>query len=167
VPTGPQVQAAYDAKGFPGIAITSAPLEKSFVRLRTSFWLKPDAGGPAYRRIPVHVEVGTPGAANYQNINAVATPVGVLWEFGDDRTLTCDDVAMQVDEEGLSACSHVYEQSSAHLDGGEYKITASLTWTVHWECLGAGCDAPAGDLADHIEIGGLAFPVGEIQTEAQ
>jgi len=140
--------------------------------LKTSFWLKPDAGGASpYRRIDVHAKIGGPGTGIvFQAVHAWAVPVGVTWEFGDGETITCTGEGTNLEGVGEPDCSHIYEKSSAHVASEKYKVTAQLTWQVQWECEGGVCD-PAGPgvhpLNDRVEIGEVEFPVGEIQTQAQ
>jgi hypothetical protein len=151
------------------LKILSAPIDRTFVQLKTPFWLAPGPGGRSpWRKIKATASVGggTSGVA-LQTVTAIATPHVVKWEFGDDKDLNCYGPGKVKGEGAGVDCSHTYARSSAHVEGTEkYTVTASLAWTVAWTCVGA-CTQAAGVLADHIEVGNAELEVGEIQTESQ
>ncbi|MFC4911209.1 hypothetical protein [Actinomadura gamaensis] len=132
--------------------VYTAPSGKTYVKVRTAFWVTGFE--------PVSTDPQT--AAN-QTVQAVATPARVEWQLGDPAQphMTCDDGGSK---DGTT-CSHTYQRSSTGAPGGAFQITATIVWTIHWTCVGAGCQQAAGDLPP-MQMTSAPSPlvVGEIQT---
>ncbi|MEU9018334.1 hypothetical protein [Actinomadura sp. NPDC048394] len=90
-------------------------------------------------------------SAGQQTVQAVATPVSVIWNLGE-ATKTCGGGggAVAAGENAgdgyVKTCDYIYQRSSASQPGGSYHITATISWSVRWTCEGADCQGNEGDL---------------------
>lgn len=133
--------------------INTAPSPKTYVGVRTSFWI--DQGG--FQQL--EAEAAVPG----QVVTAIATPKNVTWNLAE-KTITCNSAGDRIS----AGCSYTYARSSASQPNEEYLITATTTWTVAWSCVGVGCGPEVrGTLEPLTTSSSLPLAVGEIQTGTQ
>ncbi|SEG42759.1 hypothetical protein SAMN04489712_105158 [Thermomonospora echinospora] len=130
----------------------TAPSDKTYVSLRTRLWVD--------GFVPVSTE---PINVGNQIVVATATPRTVTWSLGE-TTVTCNGPGSKTSD----ACSHVFQRSSASTPGGAHQVTATITFSVTWTCVGSGCDAPGGTL-DDLTSTSIPQPlvVSEIQTNSR
>ncbi|MFI0420487.1 hypothetical protein [Spongiactinospora sp. 9N601] len=69
---------------------------------------------------------------------ATATPTTISWDMGDGRTVTCRGPGTRFQpgrhdpNQASPTCGHSYQESSATVPGGRYRVTATITWAVTW-----------------------------------
>lgn len=147
----------------PVFKIRTSPSPRTYVRLDTGLWLQPaDPGGPA----GLNVTPAQAGPVNGQTVTATATPRGnaVVWDMVEKRVV-CHGPGTP----NSTVCKYKYKRSSASQPGGRYRITATITWDIHWQCTG-NCPPgqTAGDLAPLTPPATvLMLPVDEIQSVSQ
>lgn len=112
----------------PGIA--ASPAGDQLVNLPTWLWLS-----EGWR--PVSATASVPGVS----VTAVAKPDSVSWSMGDGGTVECAGPGTPyragVDPRSASPdCGYVYRRSSAAQPGQEYRVIATIRWTITWS--GAG-----------------------------
>ncbi|RFU42221.1 hypothetical protein DZF91_07685 [Actinomadura logoneensis] len=132
--------------------VHTAPSGKTYVSVRTSFWVD---GFKTVSTPPASV----PG----QSVTATASPAYVTWALGDPTNpqMTCQDGGSQSGD----SCNYTYKKSSVGVPGGSYQVTATITWNIHWTCVGNDCDQAAGDLpAMTMASAPTPLVVGEIQA---
>jgi hypothetical protein len=154
-PTVASIDLAWQARGNlapPPPRIHWSPNPRSYVRLRTG--LRIDKADFADLDRTVN--------AGGQQVTAHATPKRVEWNLVE-TTIQCPNAGSP----DSTACGYTYQRSSASQPGGKYQITATIVWSVNWDCAG-NCDPGAGGpLPDILAPATALLPVGEIQTESQ
>ena len=118
--------------GSPVIQASPAVGLDQLVNVPTWLWL----GG---RWAPVRATAAVPG----EQVTATATPQRVTWHTGDGATVICrgPGTPYQPSDNPASpspTCGHTYTRSSAAAPGGEFTVTATITWDVTWAGVGAG-----------------------------
>jgi hypothetical protein len=122
----------------PSPVIRTDPAGTSYVNLSTWFWVAPSAWHP----FTATARAGSVSAT------ATATPIRVEFSTGDGGSVTCTGpgTPYRSDEPSStqSTCSHDYKLPSIgqeSLDGNPnnaaYLLTATITWSVTWEAVGA------------------------------
>jgi hypothetical protein len=147
----PTATVAEDARGravLPAPVIHTSPEGKSYVRVRTGLWIEPGAFEPRTASASV----------SDQTVQATATPQNVTWKLVEG-SVVCDGPGSKDKAE----CGYTYQRSSTHQPGGKYRISATITWSVHWTCEG-NCDDDEGDAAPMTMTSTFDLTVGEIQT---
>lgn len=95
-------------------------------------------------------------------VTATATVAQVVWVMGDGTTVTCAAPGTPYDSTyGMAKspdCGHVYQTTSARQGDGQFHLTATTTWAVHW--VGGG---QQGDLTT-TRTSQAQIPVGELQV---
>ncbi|MFI5634688.1 ATP/GTP-binding protein [Streptomyces sp. NPDC051664] len=75
-------------------------------------------------------------------VSATAKVTTIAWSMGDGTTVKCTGPGTVYKKSyGLKAspdCGHRYKQPSSERTGGTYKVTATATWSVDWQVVGAG-----------------------------
>jgi len=118
--------------GSPVIQASPAVGLEQLVNVPTWLWL----AGPW---APVRATAAVPG----ETVTATATPERVTWHLGDGSIVTCHGPGILYQPSGNPAspsptCGHTYTRSSAAAPGGEFTVTATITWDVTWAGGGAG-----------------------------
>lgn len=155
LPTTATTEVAGDAADrlvLPPPDIHTSPNQRSYVRLKTGLWVD-----DAFTTLTASAT----DPLGVQRVTATATPQEVTWNMVEG-TKTCQGPGRP----NSTACSYTYQRSSASQPGGKYRISATITWSVHWVCEGA-CDQTEGDLDPMPMTSFLELPVQEIQTESQ
>jgi hypothetical protein len=154
-PTVQLVGNARDQLVFPAPVIGTSPSPRSYVRIRTGLWV-----APADFRV-LSKSVRDP--LGQQTVTVTATPVNVTWNMVE-RTIVCPGPGAA----NTTECGYTYQRSSASQPAGKYRISASITWTIAWTCVGAQCQASGNPPLDPMTMTTSAdLPVAEIQTESQ
>lgn len=153
---------AFDSMEFPVPVVNTFPSAKTFVRVRTSFWIDPAQGSVP----PAEAEVGAADGVQPQRVVATAELRYIRWDLGETK-IKCYDTGKSDDAGSLAPCDHHFQYSSAHAGAKHNRIVAVPHWEIKWSCTGA-CTQSGGTLhADYASAPGiLNLPVGEIQTEA-
>lgn len=164
--TGPVAAQAKDNVEYPVPELMTSPPGKSFVRIKTFFWIPQGIDDPP----PVATaEIGPAQGVQYQKVTAYAKVAYVEWHlFEDGDTLLSCEGKGQVNGEGPGdPCDYVFKYASVHEGVEAHHITAIVYWNIHWECEGA-CTQEEGDYegVPAFPAGELDLPVDEIQTEA-
>ena len=132
----------------PSPVIHTDPSGTAYVNLSTWFWVSQSVWRP----------FSATATAGGVTSTATATPVRFEFSTGDGGSLTCRGPGTAYDRSEPSsaqttACSHVYRYSSANQqspDGNRndaaYLVTATITWSVTWEAIGA----PGGGNLPHL-----------------
>ncbi|MFC4060926.1 hypothetical protein ACFOWE_21700 [Planomonospora corallina] len=95
----------------------------------------------------------------------VARPLRVTWSMGDGTTVVCRGPGTAYREgrddprRPSPTCGHTYLEPSTDAAGGEYRVTATVTWEVTWTAAGR-----SGPLAPLTTRAGTAFRVAESQA---
>jgi len=109
------------------------------VNLATWLWVSPSVWHP-------FTATATAGRVS---ATATARPVRVEFSTGDGESVTCDGPGTPYDPNEPSstqttACSHIYGSSSASQESPDgnpndasYVVTATITWSVTWDVVGA------------------------------
>lgn len=160
-----------DEQGFPALKIVTAPEGKTFVRVKTSFWLEQGKGKEMQTLYKLQAKV-TPeeDGVQLQVVNAEVKLARIVFKFkdGENQTKICPGPEIKFQGEGAgNPCDYYFKYSSAHEGLDAHKVEATTYWTVEWTCQGACGGAEAGDF----EVADLPsveedIPVDEIQTEA-
>lgn len=156
---------------FPIPTIETAPEPKTFVRVRTSFWI------PAAEAedITVQASVGEEEGVQPQTITATAKLEYVLWKLVDDE-MTCKGPGRPNGEGPGEECDHYFKTSSAYHGMDAFEIEAIPHWSITWTCTGSCPDGEAGIVDDNDDddddyyaspAGEIELVVDEIQTEAK
>jgi hypothetical protein len=93
----------------PGTAVVGAPV-----------WLYTTVPGPA------------PGVARGQQLTLTATATfkNIVWETGDQESVTCTDPGTPYRQGATSTCTHTYRTSSAAEPDGKYYLAATVNWDI-------------------------------------
>jgi hypothetical protein len=137
----------------PKPTLAANPAAEQLVNLPTWLWLEDD-----WEDITATASV--PGVV----VTATARPSSVAWLTGDGESVTCEGPGTQyVDpDKPLSAspdCGHTYRRSSEGQPGNEYRVEATVHWSVTWS--GAG---QSGTFPDMTTTGATQFRVAESQA---
>ncbi|GAA3166005.1 hypothetical protein GCM10010466_66030 [Planomonospora alba] len=95
----------------------------------------------------------------------VARPVRVTWTMGDGTTVVCRGPGTAYREgrddprRPSPTCGHTYLEPSTDAAGGEYRVTATVTWEATWTAGGR-----SGPLPPLTTSAGTAFRVAESQA---
>jgi hypothetical protein len=96
------------------------------------------------------------------SVTATAEVDKVVWNMGDGSSVTCTEPGTPYEasygKRESPDCGHVYSRTSKGESGNKYKITATATWTIHWE--GGG---EIGELTQTRESD-TAIAIGELQV---
>lgn len=101
-------------------------------------------------------------SAGAVTVTATAEVDKVVWEMGDGSSVTCTKPGTpykaSYGKKESPDCGHVYTHTSKGESGNKYKITATATWTIHWQ--GGG---ETGDLTQTRESD-TEIAIGELQV---
>jgi hypothetical protein len=154
-PQDPTILAAQARDGLelPEATIHTSPSPRTYVRLRTRLWI--DQNGL--------VTQSASASAAGQTVRATATArkTSIVWDTGEGRV-----VCRGAGSPTSTACGYTYRRSSVGRPGGKYRVTVTITWDIHWECLS---NCPPGQLEDDLPpltppAASLLLPVEEIQN---
>lgn len=142
VPPAVLAQQALTQLALPSATVEMAPPAgaEQLVNLATWLWVDPQA----WHSYSATAEAGPVSAT------ATATPVKVVWDMGDGRSVTCDGPGAPYDPaqpDATTDCSYTWVQSSAGQLGGAYQVTATIYYEVTWEALGAAGGGTLGLVA--------------------
>jgi hypothetical protein len=115
----------------PSLPVGISPTGGQMVRVPTWLWIDPTQWTPRTATASV------PG----MTVTATATPSRVVWSMGDGASVTCAGPGTPWrpgDDSAASSptCGHTYVTSSAAAPGGNYSLTATVTWVVTWTTSG-------------------------------
>lgn len=143
-------QQAMAGLGLPVPTVGTAPAPKTYVRVKTSLWVE---GVDVVKT----EEIGAP------RLQATAKPESVDWNMGE-KTVHCQGLGSKK----APTCTYTYQRASAGQPGGSYKITATITWHVTWNCALPGCAPAQGDLGFQTSASvPTPLVVSEIQTNTR
>ncbi len=136
--------------GLAGPAVSAAVLAQRAVSLLAlrgpAIGIAPSLGRPGLVGLPVWLWTGV-SAHTWGPVSATATVPGlsvtasaraqrITWSMGDGHTVTCRSpgTPYRVSLGGRRSpdCGYVYEQPSAVVPGGKYRVVATTTWQVRW-----------------------------------
>ncbi|MEO3782393.1 hypothetical protein ABGB12_03620 [Actinocorallia sp. B10E7] len=154
---------AFNKIEFPVPTIESAPDPKTFVRVKTSFWIPADQA----EDLTVQAAVGAAEGVQPQTITATAELKYVLWDLVEDE-LICEGPGRPNGEGPGEECDYYFKTSSAYHGMEAFEITATPYWNITWTCAGTCPDGVAGvvDAEYASPAGEIELVVDEIQTEA-
>jgi hypothetical protein len=138
----------------PAVAVGFNPPGLQVVWKPTWLWVEP----ASWR--PVTATASAPGVT----ASVTATPQRVTWAMGDGAQVVCDGPGTPYDSSQAGqepACGHTYQQSSARQPGGAYPVTATVTYQVSWEAVGA---PGGGPLPPITSINEFPLQVTEVQA---
>ncbi|MFF7995108.1 ATP/GTP-binding protein [Kitasatospora xanthocidica] len=96
-------------------------------------------------------------------VSVTAKVSKAVWAMGDGGSRTCTGPGTPYTTTAGNSespdCGYRYSSSSAGKPNGAYPVTATTTWTVHWE--GGG---QQGDLPPVTKTSATALTVGEVQV---
>ncbi|WP_371666381.1 ATP/GTP-binding protein [Streptomyces sp. NBC_00289] len=105
-------------------------------------------------------------SAGAVTVTATAEVSQIVWEMGDGATVTCHGPGTVYRASAGMAesptCGHVYSKTSATASGGEYRLTATSTWTINWTVT-AGGGGQTGQLTQ-TQQSQMQVAVGEVQV---
>ncbi|MCX0244603.1 MULTISPECIES: hypothetical protein [Streptomyces] len=136
------------------IGIAPEPGRTGLVGLPVWMWNKqhPNTTGPQVKSV-------TAGAVT---VTATAKVSKVVWNMGDGSSVTCTEPGepyqASYGKRESPDCGHVYRHTSRGEAGNKFKVTATSTWTIHWE--GGG---ESGDLTETRESA-TTVAIGELQV---
>lgn len=151
------VQEAISEQSLPQPKIsTSPPLPSgAVVNLPTWLWLNNADWHP----------VTATAAVDGFNVTAVATPVSVIWNMGDGKSVTCTGPGTAYDPTRPDAsqhsdCTYAFTRSSVNQPGSAFQVTASVQWRTTWQA----SDGTNGQLAAITRTATIPISVREIQA---
>jgi len=155
---------AFNQIEFPVPTINSAPEEKTYVRVKTSFWIPADE----LEEITVQASVGAAEGVQPQTITATAELKYVHWDLDEDE-MTCEGPGRPYGEGPGEECDHYFKTSSVYHGKEKFEIKATPYWYITWTCAGVCPEGTAGIVEDEYgsPAGVLELLVDEIQTEAK
>ncbi|MET7457837.1 hypothetical protein ABZT03_39520 [Streptomyces sp. NPDC005574] len=70
-------------------------------------------------------------------VTATAKVSKIVWTMGDGTTVTCagpgTPYTAAAGKSDSPTCGHTYTRTSTHQPESRYQITATSTWTIHWQ----------------------------------
>jgi hypothetical protein len=146
---------ASDQIDFPAPKIGTSPSPRSYVQMTTGLWVDPADFTVLSKS--VRDPLGD------QTVTATATPVSVTWKMVEG-TVVCQGPGAR----DTTQCGYTYQRSSAGQPSGKYRISATTTWTIAWDCQGEDCQNSGIPPLDPVSMTTFQdLPVAEIQTESQ
>ncbi|GAA0952204.1 hypothetical protein [Actinocorallia libanotica] len=155
---------AFNKIEFPVPTIETAPDPKTFVRVKTSFWIPEEEA----EDLVVQASVGEAEGVQPQTITATAELKYVLWDLVEDEML-CEGAGRPNGEGPGEECDYYFKTSSAYHDMEAFEVKATPYWSITWTCEGVCPDGEAGVVDDEYPspAGEIELVVDEIQTEAK
>ncbi|WP_106403051.1 hypothetical protein [Actinocorallia populi] len=162
--TADTIAKAFNQIEFPVPTIETSPEAKTYVRMKTSFWIPEDEADD----ITVQASVGAAEGVQPQTITATAELKYVLWDLVEDEMI-CEGPGRPNGEGPGEECDYYFKTSSAYHGMEEFEITATPYWHIAWTCAGVCPDGAAGivDAEYASPAGEVELLVDEIQTEAK
>ncbi|GAA2723216.1 hypothetical protein [Actinocorallia aurantiaca] len=161
------VAQARDQIEFPVPTIEVAPEPKTYVRVKTSFWIPEDQT----EDLVVSASVGAAEGVLPQTITATAEFLGIDWNFVEGKKFCDAPIRINGEGEG-NECDYYFKTSSAYHGMEAFTIEAFPVWKISWTCAGTcpgneGVGEPVILEDEYLSPAGeLELVVDEIQTEA-
>ncbi|GAB3279367.1 hypothetical protein GCM10027589_05870 [Actinocorallia lasiicapitis] len=163
---------AIKAIKFPIPEVMTAPADKAFVQMRTSFWVQDyiDDEGRYDIDLPIK-EKGFKPVTLHAKVVFKRLDIFVTEQ---PKPVPCFTTGQVGGEGEGTPCEYIFKYSSAHLNKPSHRVTATLTWDIFWECIprSACVGTGEGEIINWISNpnpvppSAIDLPVTEIQTEA-